>query len=388
MMRTYCFFSLQLSRGATLEITPEERDQINEKEFKWETGMSLSNDTFVQGNFAQIIAAERFLDMKFSSTPSEDVVPFQSPSHKDTKHSGTVQKMSSTQYRAASHLIGVSPLADAVLEKKELVSTDSTEQLSLLFHDNHGANLIKQRILGFNNETVAIQGTITADKERALEEVMSENKVYVELSPDKKSVVIVSEEWNELSAAKKKVQVKFGQVKPSSRAKRTFAENSSTPRPAINNLLEPSSTPEQRIDTQDDQVFKVGCISVLVYAADITKLSVDAIVNAANKHLSHGSGVARAILDAAGNALDDEGRQYVHKNGPIPVSGVVRTTAGRMPCRMVLHAVGPAWYDYQDYEKKRCQDDLFRTILRCLIEADNAKVGTVAIPAISSGQYY
>ncbi|XP_046558140.1 protein mono-ADP-ribosyltransferase PARP9-like [Haliotis rubra] len=151
------------------------------------------------------------------------------------------------------------------------------------------------------------------------------------------------------------------------------------------NHLEHSSTPERRIDQPVNQVFKVGSVSVLVYSADITTLKIDAIVNAANRHLGHGSGVSRAIHDAAGDALDDEGRRYVHNNGPIPVSGVVRTTAGRMPCRMVLHAVGPAWNDYKDYDKMKCEDDLCKTILRCLIEATNAGAAIVAIPAISSG---
>ncbi|XP_067656382.1 uncharacterized protein [Haliotis asinina] len=151
------------------------------------------------------------------------------------------------------------------------------------------------------------------------------------------------------------------------------------------NPLEHSSTLEQRIDEPGSQLFTVGSVSVHVYSADITTLKVDAIVNAANGNLSHGSGVARAIRDAAGDALDDEGRRYVHENGPIPVSGVVRTTAGRMPCRMVFHAVGPSWYDYKDYEKQKCEDDLCKTILRCLVEASNAGAAIAAVPAIGSG---
>ncbi|XP_046558137.1 uncharacterized protein LOC124267270 [Haliotis rubra] len=369
-----------LSRNTTLALRQEENEKIDKKDFKFATGITLTEDaTHVHGNFVQIIAAHRFLDEMFSSATSKVVVSKQTPTHKNTKDLDKMEEMSGIQFRAAMHLIGTSEVETAVSKKH-----GSAEQISLLFHDNAGANQLKQRILGFNTETVEIHGKINTNEDMALKEVMHDNKVYAELSPDSKSVVIISEEWNEQSAAKKKIQVKFGQVKASSRAKRTFAENTSK-HLVVNNPLEHSSTPEQRIDQPDNQVFKVGSVSVLVYSADITTLKVDAIVNAANGNLSHGSGVARAIRDAAGDALDVEGRQYVHNNGPIPVSGVVRTTAGRMPCRMVLHAVGPAWYDYKDYEKVKCEDDLCKTILRCLIEATNAGAAKVAIPAISSG---
>ncbi|XP_046556133.1 protein mono-ADP-ribosyltransferase PARP14-like [Haliotis rubra] len=286
------------------------------KDFEFATGITLTEDpTRVHGNFVQIIAAHKFLDEMFPSATSQVVVSKQTPTHKNTKDLDKMEEMSGIQFRAAMHLIGASEVEKAVSEKH-----GSAEQISVLFHDNTGANQLKQRILGFNTETVEIHGKIDTNKDMV-----------------------------------------------------------------VNNPLEHSSTPEQRIDQPDNQVFKVGSVSALVYSADITTLKVDAIVNAANGNLSHGSGVARAIRDAAGDALDDEGRRYVHNNGPIPVSGVVRTTAGRMPCRMVLHAVGPAWYDYKDYDKRRCEDDLCKTILRCLIEATNAGAAIVAIPAISSG---
>ncbi len=143
--------------------------------------------------------------------------------------------------------------------------------------------------------------------------------------------------------------------------------------------------PQSPPSTFTDGQFKVGMLTVNVYKADITKLKIDAIVNTANGDLRHGSGVARAISRAGGQRLEDEGRRYVHANGIIPVTGVVSTTSGNMPCNMVLHAVGPAWYYYSDWQKQTCIDDLCKTILRCLIEADKHGATAVAIPAISSG---
>jgi O-acetyl-ADP-ribose deacetylase (regulator of RNase III) len=71
-----------------------------------------------------------------------------------------------------------------------------------------------------------------------------------------------------------------------------------------------------------------------VQQADVTKLEVDAIANAANTHLLHGGGVAAAIARAGGPALDAESRA----KAPIGLGDAVETTAGDMPSRWVIHA--------------------------------------------------
>ena len=68
--------------------------------------------------------------------------------------------------------------------------------------------------------------------------------------------------------------------------------------------------------------------------ADITKLEMDAIANAANSQLLHGGGVAGAIARAGGPELERESRE----RAPVPVGEAVETTAGRMPARWVIHA--------------------------------------------------
>jgi O-acetyl-ADP-ribose deacetylase (regulator of RNase III) len=68
--------------------------------------------------------------------------------------------------------------------------------------------------------------------------------------------------------------------------------------------------------------------------ADVTKLEVDAIANAANTRLLHGGGVAGAIARAAGPELERESRE----RAPIPLGEAVATTAGDMPSRWVIHA--------------------------------------------------
>jgi O-acetyl-ADP-ribose deacetylase (regulator of RNase III) len=71
-----------------------------------------------------------------------------------------------------------------------------------------------------------------------------------------------------------------------------------------------------------------------VQQADVTKLDVDAIANAANTHLLHGGGVAGAIARAGGAELDRESRE----RAPIELGAAVETTAGDMPSRWVIHA--------------------------------------------------
>jgi O-acetyl-ADP-ribose deacetylase (regulator of RNase III) len=71
-----------------------------------------------------------------------------------------------------------------------------------------------------------------------------------------------------------------------------------------------------------------------VQQADVTKLEVDAIANAANTRLLHGGGVAGAIARAAGPELERESRE----RAPIGLGEAVETTAGNMPSRWVIHA--------------------------------------------------
>jgi O-acetyl-ADP-ribose deacetylase (regulator of RNase III) len=71
-----------------------------------------------------------------------------------------------------------------------------------------------------------------------------------------------------------------------------------------------------------------------VLQADVTKLEVDAIVNAANTHLKHGGGVAGAISRAGGPVIQEES----DRKAPIELGEAVETSAGAMPARWVIHA--------------------------------------------------
>ena len=127
-------------------------------------------------------------------------------------------------------------------------------------------------------------------------------------------------------------------------------------------------------------------IRVRVKNTDITKLAVDAIVNAANSRLNHGGGVAKAISNKAGAELQKECYKFTKGERKIPVGGIFVSTAGNLPSKHVIHAVGPRWRDYGETKREECARDLRRTVLRCLVEANQRGCCSIAIPSISAGE--
>ena len=106
---------------------------------------------------------------------------------------------------------------------------------------------------------------------------------------------------------------------------------------------------------------------------------VDAIVNAANGHLAHGGGVAGIISRTAGPDLQRESDLLVQKHGPFPTGAAVVTTAGQLPFKGVIHAVGPRQGEGDEEAK------LFRALVSAFACAKERGWSSVAFPAVSSG---
>ncbi|XP_070551038.1 macro domain-containing protein TTE0995-like [Ptychodera flava] len=128
---------------------------------------------------------------------------------------------------------------------------------------------------------------------------------------------------------------------------------------------------------------------VVVVRGDITKMRVDAIVNPANSNLDHGGGLAKAIVEAGGEVIQEDSDRIIKKNGSLLDGQAVSTGPGHLQCKRIIHAVGPKWditnggdFSGQSEQKKLLLAD---AVLQSLQEAQKCNCTSVAIPAISSG---
>jgi O-acetyl-ADP-ribose deacetylase (regulator of RNase III) len=131
-----------------------------------------------------------------------------------------------------------------------------------------------------------------------------------------------------------------------------------------------------RIIAQHDFSPQQRCLLV---QGDITAETADAIVNAANSRLAHGGGVAGAIVRAGGRAIQDESDAWVRAHGGATHERPAVTGAGRLPCKAVIHAVGPVWGAGDE-------DAKLRAAIRGALDAAHERGYTsMAIPAVSTG---
>jgi O-acetyl-ADP-ribose deacetylase len=110
---------------------------------------------------------------------------------------------------------------------------------------------------------------------------------------------------------------------------------------------------------------------------DITERNVDVIVNAANSYLKHGGGVAAAIVRKGGAIIQEESDRI--GGGFVPVGSAVITSAGKLPCKAVIHTVGPRMGEGDEDNK------LLKAVQSTLALAAEKEFKSISIPAISSG---
>lgn len=117
-------------------------------------------------------------------------------------------------------------------------------------------------------------------------------------------------------------------------------------------------------------------MKITIKKGDITKLNIDAIVNAANALGIMGGGVAGAIRRAGGEVIDQEAQA----KSPIPIGKAVATTAGSLPCRFVIHA--PAMEQPGGTATEASVKQATLGALECAV---GNGVRTLAIPGIGTG---
>ncbi|QVK18308.1 O-acetyl-ADP-ribose deacetylase [Mycoplasmatota bacterium] len=123
--------------------------------------------------------------------------------------------------------------------------------------------------------------------------------------------------------------------------------------------------------------------NITIFKGDITKIKVDAIVNAANSSLLGGGGVDGAIHKAGGKKILEECMLIRNKKGSCKTGEAVITTAGRLEAKYVIHTVGPVWNGGNNNEQlllKNCY------LISLKLAVDNG-VKSIAFPNISTGIY-
>eukprot|EP00026_Physarum_polycephalum_P006537 Phypoly_transcript_06585.p1 GENE.Phypoly_transcript_06585~~Phypoly_transcript_06585.p1 ORF type:complete len:409 (+),score=82.13 Phypoly_transcript_06585:425-1651(+) len=117
-----------------------------------------------------------------------------------------------------------------------------------------------------------------------------------------------------------------------------------------------------------------------VRLGDITEETADIIVNESNGNLNHTSGVAGVLAQKGGKEIQLQSDRWVRKHGPVPPGQVAVTEAGQLPCKWLIHAVGPIWRGGNSRE----DNELWDAMWNCLVWASKLHAHSIAIPAIGA----
>jgi len=120
---------------------------------------------------------------------------------------------------------------------------------------------------------------------------------------------------------------------------------------------------------------KINKLSLEILQGDISEIKADVLVNAANNHLYMGAGVAGALKRRGGVEIEKE----AVSKGPIEIGGAVKTAAGRLNAKYVIHAavMGMDFETNENYIRKATKNTL--------LLADKLNVKTIAFPALGTG---
>ncbi|XP_016048064.2 protein mono-ADP-ribosyltransferase PARP9 isoform X1 [Erinaceus europaeus] len=153
------------------------------------------------------------------------------------------------------------------------------------------------------------------------------------------------------------------------------------------NCLSTLVSPVQEGSSKSQQVFRkmlTPKLQLTVWKDDLTRHAVDVVVNAANEDLEHAGGLALALVKAGGIEIQEESRRFISQNGRVIAGNIALTKAGKLPCKSIIHAVGPCW---TESDRQTCINLLYTVTKNILLYATNSHIESIAIPAVSSGVF-
>lgn len=125
--------------------------------------------------------------------------------------------------------------------------------------------------------------------------------------------------------------------------------------------------------------FLFGDRELIIKVADLLVAPVDVIVNPANAGLSHAGGVAALIANVAGHVIEEESRLFIKEHGQLESGMVAFTSAGNLPYKAIIHAVGPQMGEGD--EQRKIEQAVSRSLMLCNMHDWTS----IAFPAISTG---
>ena len=123
----------------------------------------------------------------------------------------------------------------------------------------------------------------------------------------------------------------------------------------------------------------IGNKEIIIKQGDITEEDSDAIVNPANERLQHGGGAAAAISQKGGPIVQKQSNEIINKIGFLPTGKAVITDSGNLPCKYIIHTVGPRMGEGNEARR------LKKAIWNSLTLAELYNLDSVSLPAVSSG---
>ena len=127
--------------------------------------------------------------------------------------------------------------------------------------------------------------------------------------------------------------------------------------------------------------------AVIFQKADITSMRTECIVSTNNPSLTHNSRVAHAIRNKAGYQLEQSCINFTKDGNILHIGETFVSPGGFLPARKVIHVIAPGW-NYYNGNEERCENDLRKTLLVCLMNAHRLNLKSIALPLIGSGMFF